>query len=302
MRPSRRSKSSVSAYSISGSAPGSSATSAIIAATRPGSSETSTRLAGPEIARSSSSADSGTTRLDAGLEQLREPPVEQRPVVEVGAQRDDDAQAAVRIGRGGLEAPEEVRPDGLVLDEREHLLELVDHEDELGPVGRAGAGGPRGGARARRARAAPSGSPAGPARRAAAPPRARPAGGRRGTCPRSASPRTRDRAAPERREQPGPDDGGLPAPARPDDGEEPGLRRAASTSCSTSSSRPKKSTASAFLERPQALVRVGDDRAGDGRREPGGRATRAPAGTPCPPRRRPPRPGAGPRAPGRRAP
>ena len=54
-RPSRRSKSSVNAYSNNGSAPGSSATSASIAATSPGSSETSTRLAGPEIARSSSS-------------------------------------------------------------------------------------------------------------------------------------------------------------------------------------------------------------------------------------------------------
>ena len=75
-------------------------------------------------------------RLDAGLEQLREPPVQQRPVVEVGPQRGDHAEAAVRIGGGGLEAPEEVRPDGLVLDEREHLLELVDHEDELATVGR----------------------------------------------------------------------------------------------------------------------------------------------------------------------
>ena len=73
MRPSRRSKSSVSAYSISGSAPGSSATSASIAATRPGSSETSTRLAGPEIARSSSSGDSGTTASTRDLNSSANP-------------------------------------------------------------------------------------------------------------------------------------------------------------------------------------------------------------------------------------
>ena len=41
----------------------------------------------------------------------------------------------MRIGRGGFEAPEE-GARRLVLDEREDLFELVDHEHELGAVRR----------------------------------------------------------------------------------------------------------------------------------------------------------------------
>jgi hypothetical protein len=37
----------------------------------------------------------------------------------------------VGVGDRRLDAAEEVRPGRLVLDEGEHLLELVDHEDEL---------------------------------------------------------------------------------------------------------------------------------------------------------------------------
>ncbi len=72
--------------------------------------------------------------FDARLEQLREAPIQQRPVVEVGPQRDDDADAAARIRGGGLDAPEELGPGCLVLHQREHFLELVDHEDELASV------------------------------------------------------------------------------------------------------------------------------------------------------------------------
>ena len=73
-------------------------------------------------------------RFDAGLEQLRKPSVEQRAVVEVGPERDDDVDATARIRGGSLDAPEEMGPGCLVLHQREHFLELVDHEDELAPV------------------------------------------------------------------------------------------------------------------------------------------------------------------------
>ena len=61
VEPSRRSCSSVSAYWRSGSAPGSSTTSATIRPSKPSSSAAPTRLAGPAIACSSSSSESGST-------------------------------------------------------------------------------------------------------------------------------------------------------------------------------------------------------------------------------------------------
>ena len=130
MRPSRRSNSSVSAYSRSGSAPGSSATSASIAATRPGSRETSARSAGFVITCSSCSAESGTND-SARSEEVREPAIAEGPIVEVRPQRHDHPQAAVRIAHRRLEAAEEVPAGILVVDEGEDLLELVDHEHEL---------------------------------------------------------------------------------------------------------------------------------------------------------------------------
>ena len=60
--------------------------------------------------------------------------MEERPVVEVGSQRDDDPEPAARVAHGQLEAREEARAALLALDEREDLFELVDDEQELRPV------------------------------------------------------------------------------------------------------------------------------------------------------------------------
>jgi len=73
-------------------------------------------------------------RLDVVAQQLCEAAVEQRPVVEVGPKGDDDAQPCVRVVDRPLEQREELRASRLLLDEREHLLELVDDEHELGLV------------------------------------------------------------------------------------------------------------------------------------------------------------------------
>ena len=60
--------------------------------------------------------------------------MEERPVVEVGSQRDDDPEPAARVTHGQLEAREKARAALLALDEREDLFELVDDEQELRPV------------------------------------------------------------------------------------------------------------------------------------------------------------------------
>ena len=57
--------------------------------------------------------------------------IAQGTVVEVGAQRDDRAQAAVRIAQGDHQAVEEVEAGRFVLDQREQLLELVDDQHQL---------------------------------------------------------------------------------------------------------------------------------------------------------------------------
>src|SRR5436190_3871441 len=70
-------------------------------------------------------------RFDVVAQQFREAAVEQRPVVEVGPQRDDDAEARVRVADRTLEERKELRATRLVLDEGEHLLELIDDQHEL---------------------------------------------------------------------------------------------------------------------------------------------------------------------------
>ena len=70
-------------------------------------------------------------------EQPAELRIGQRPVVEVGAHRHEHVDAAVRRRRPPDEGGEE-RVGLLGLREGEQLLELVDHEQEAVPVGRAG--------------------------------------------------------------------------------------------------------------------------------------------------------------------
>ena len=239
--------------------------------------------------------------LHTGLEQLREAPVEERPVVEVGAEGDDHAEPAAGVGRRRLEALEEVRPDRLVLDQREDLLELVDHEDEVRSVGgeqsqdrpvetvpvtlqllHQARGWIRGGAEQRGFQ---------PVERV-----------RAGEHVRDApSLGAGDRAAAQRGDQPGAHDRGLAAPARADHREEPRLPQPLDELLDQLVASEEVGRV-AFLERTEALVRVRDDRTGDRRCETRPPSPRAPAGTPCRRRRRSPRPGAGPHGPGRRGP
>ena len=88
--------------------------------------------------------------------------------------------------------------------------------------------------------------------------------------------RCRDRAAADGREQPRPDGRGLPAPARADDGEEPSLREALQELLDQLLTSEEVDGVS-FFERAEALVRVLNDRAGDGRHEPGGCGSKRPS-------------------------
>ena len=75
--------------------------------------------------------------------------------------------------------------------------------------------------------------------------------------------RAGDRAAPEGRHQPGSHDGGLPAPARPDDREEPGLLHPLDELLDELLASEEVGRV-AFLERAEAFVGVRGDRTGDG--------------------------------------
>ena len=68
---------------------------------------TPTRSAGPVIARSTSSGDSGVITSVPAAEQLADAAVAERAVVEVGAQRDHDPQPARGVVDGGGERVEE---------------------------------------------------------------------------------------------------------------------------------------------------------------------------------------------------
>jgi hypothetical protein len=207
-------------------------------------------------------------RLHARAKQVREPAVQEGSVVEVGPERRDHAEAAVRVFHGGLEALQEMRPHRFVLDEREDFFELVDHEDDLRAVGREQAEDGvmeavlvafelihKTGRRVRR-------------------------GAQQRGLQRLQRMRSRehvgdpptvgagDRAAPQRRDQSRSDDRGLAAAARSDDGEEPHRPQPLDE-------LPDQLLASeevgrvALLERTQPLVGVREDRAGV-RRENGG--------------------------------
>ena len=93
-----------------------------------------TAAAGAAIAHSVSSGESGGQRQHAIAHELRKRAVAEWAVVEVGSQRDDDPQARAWIGRSTLDQRQELPPTLFVVDEREQLLELVDHENELGGV------------------------------------------------------------------------------------------------------------------------------------------------------------------------
>jgi hypothetical protein len=55
--------------------------------------------------------------LDALAQQLAKVDILERSVGEIGPQRGDDTQHAVRVVHGGAQASQEVRADGLVLGE-----------------------------------------------------------------------------------------------------------------------------------------------------------------------------------------
>ena len=255
MRPSRRSKSSVSAYSSSGSAPGSSATSPSIAATRPGSSDTSTRFAGP-----GSPARAPRARAGPPPRRAREQVREARGTAAAGRRSRRAASTTTRRRLcGSVTAASRLSRKCvayvLVLDQREDLLELVDHEDQFGPSA-AGAAARPGGAVLVPFAAARSGSAADPAtaRSSAASSSVERVRAREHVDDR---PRSEPSIAPRRSAGTSParttDD--FPLPLGPTTARNR-VSASRSTSCPTSSSRPKKSAASAFLERTQALVGV----------------------------------------------
>ncbi len=70
--------------------------------------------------------------LGALAHQLAQAAIEQWAVVEIGAQRHNHAQPRLRVGHSRHQAVEEVAARGLVLDQRKDLLELVDHQHQLG--------------------------------------------------------------------------------------------------------------------------------------------------------------------------
>ena len=126
---SRRSNSSVRVYWNNGRALGCPLTSVISSVNRPCSNVTPTRRAGPSAAASSSSAASGVTLNTLPGHQAAERRVHQRAVVEVRPQGDQHPGAAPRVRGQGDEAVEEAVAL-LVVDQREQLFELVDHQQQ----------------------------------------------------------------------------------------------------------------------------------------------------------------------------
>ncbi len=215
-------------------------------------------------------------RFDARAEQFGEASVQQWPVVEVGSQRDDDTEAAVRVGGGGFEAVEEVRPDVLSFDQGEHLLELVDHEDELRPVG--GEQSQHGAMQAvlvtfqlfdqagRWIRRGPQQGRFQSVERVRAREHVR-------HMPPS---RTLDRSVPKRGDQAGAHDRRLPAPARSDDRQEAGLGQSIDE-LADKLLTPEEVEGITFLERTQSLVWVRDRRARNDRCEADDRGAERPS-------------------------
>ncbi len=72
--------------------------------------------------------------LHAGPHQLRESRERQRTVVEVGPERDDDPEARSTLKRRGDEALQEPVSGRLLLDHREDLFQLIDDEHQLASV------------------------------------------------------------------------------------------------------------------------------------------------------------------------
>ncbi len=139
--PDRRSNSSASVCWSSGSAPGRSTVAATSSASSPGSTSVAAARAGRTTASSISVAVIGTTFTTPGQEDRGEAGVQERSVVGVRAEREHDADGAIRI----VDHPHQRRQEGgdLGLAGGEQLLELVDHDDE--PAARV----PEGPARAR---------------------------------------------------------------------------------------------------------------------------------------------------------
>ena len=206
----------------------------------------------------------GAEDLGARPEQLAHPRIAERPVVEVGAERGDHAHPARRVRGRDPKALEEQRPVVLVLGERERLLELVDDHQELGAVGddRIGHLEETSRSRLEATEEIRGGTHGDPHERVVELLERMVPGVHLGDEPGVGA---RDRAAADRRHQTGPDRRGLPAPARPDDGDEP--RRL--TDVGKAIEQPlderlptEEVEGVGLEERPQALVRVprpGDD-------------------------------------------
>jgi hypothetical protein len=73
--------------------------------------------------------------LGPGPEQLTEARIRKRPVVEVGPQGQHHPDAALGVGGRRVQGCQEPGPPGLVVDQGEQLLELVDHHQQLGVAG-----------------------------------------------------------------------------------------------------------------------------------------------------------------------
>ena len=73
--------------------------------------------------------------LGLSREQLAEPRVHERPVVEVGSKGRDNPDAAIRIDAGDPQRFEHQLPVAFARGEREEFLELIDDEHDFGVAG-----------------------------------------------------------------------------------------------------------------------------------------------------------------------
>jgi hypothetical protein len=153
-------------------------------------------------------------RLNSVPHQFADAAMEKRPVVEIRPERDHNPEPTVRVADRHLEAGEKMRAPLIVLHEGECLLELVDDEQKLRTVvGKNALDGPEQTELVRRQLLTQRGG------RVYRDPQKRGLEFLEGICARR---RHGDlpTAGPNRRHEPGEHHGRLPAPARPDDGEE----------------------------------------------------------------------------------
>ncbi|HET6776391.1 MAG TPA: hypothetical protein VFH81_01320, partial [Actinomycetota bacterium] len=78
----------------------------------------------------------GRHRVGPGRKEISELPIKERSIVEVTPEGDHHPYPASGVGDRGQDDPQKPGPDVLVVDEAEHLLELIDHKEELRFIGR----------------------------------------------------------------------------------------------------------------------------------------------------------------------